>query len=83
MVRRNNWINLGIIFTCITAGLLGILRESQGWWLLSIILLGVSVIFEWIRYRCPHCHKKIHWLYYRAGKCCPHCGGELDEEEKP
>ncbi len=45
MVRRNNWINLGIIFTCITAGLLGILQESQGWWLLSIILLGVSVIF--------------------------------------
>ena len=80
MVRKNMLINYGILAICIVAGVVGITRESQGWWLLSLLLLGVSVFFEQVRFRCPYCHRKIYWLYYRPGKCCPHCGSELDEE---
>lgn len=80
MVRKNMLINYAILAVCIVAGVVGIIQESQGWWLLSLLLLGASVLFEQIRFRCPYCHKKIHWFYYRPGKCCPHCGSELDEE---
>ena len=80
MVRRNNWIYYGILAVCVAAGIAGIVRESQGWWFLSLLLLAASVVFEWRRFRCPFCHEKIHWLYYRPGKCCPHCGAELDDD---
>ena len=80
MVRRNNWIHSGILAAGIAAGIAGIVRESQGWWLLCFLLLAASVIFEWRRFRCPFCREKIHWIYYRPGKCCPHCGAELDDD---
>ena len=80
MVLKNMLVNYGILAACAATGVAGMLRESQGWWLLSLLLLGASVLFEWRRFRCPCCHRKIHWLYYRPGKCCPHCGSQLDEE---
>lgn len=80
MVRRNNWIYYGILAACVAAGIAGIVRESQGWWFLSLLLLAASVVFEWRRFRCPFCREKIHWLYYHPSKCCPHCGAELDDD---
>ena len=80
MVLRNNWTPCGILAARVAAGHAGSLRGSQGWWFLSLLLLAASVVFEWRRFRCPFCHEKIHWLYYRPGKCCPHCGAELDDD---
>lgn len=80
MVRRNIRLHYGILAACIASGIAGIVRESQGWWWLSLLLLAASILFEWARFRCPFCHEKIHWIYYRPGKCCTHCGAELDDE---
>lgn len=82
MVRRNIRLHYGILAACIASGIAGIVRESQGWWWLCLLLLAASIIFEWVRFRCPFCHEKIHWFYYRPGKCCPHCGAELEDDEE-
>ena len=78
-IAENMLINYGILAVCMVAGVVGTTRESQGWWFLCL-LLAASVIFAWRRFRCPFCHGKIHWIYYRPGKCCPHCGAELDDD---
>ena len=46
MVRRNNWINYGILAAGIAAGIAGIVRESQG---LILLAMRVRTSMDWCR----------------------------------
>ena len=78
-MRRTLYLSYAIDLCAVAIGAAGVCHGALWPLILAGGVLAAGILFALARFRCPFCHKFVGICNYAPGRCCPFCGGELEE----